>query len=142
MKKLAIISLFFGLVSNGYSQQDAMFTYYMFNHQSVNPAYVGSKQIINATMLNRSQWTGFAGAPLSHTISLNAPLLNESLGKVSLPKTSCSCWFSRSVIISLKANGLALLKTIFSVFCAFKLKKNKKKRIIEKRTILQLFIRS
>tara|TARA_B100000900_G_scaffold406719_1_gene418177 strand:+ start:468 stop:1400 length:933 start_codon:yes stop_codon:yes gene_type:complete len=80
MKKLAIISLFFGLVSNGYSQQDAMFTYYMFNHQSVNPAYVGSKQIINATMLNRSQWTGFAGAPLSHTISLNAPLLNESLG--------------------------------------------------------------
>ena len=48
-----------------------MFTYYMFNHQSVNPAYVGSKDVINATMINRSQWTGFKG--ISGT-----PLINES----------------------------------------------------------------
>ena len=80
MKKVYIISVFLGLFSSGFAQQDAMFTYYMFNHQAVNPAYVGSRQIINATMLNRSQWTGFSGAPWSHTISLNAPLLNESMG--------------------------------------------------------------
>ena len=76
----SIISVFLGLFSSGFAQQDAMFTYYMFNHQAVNPAYVGSRQIINATMLNRSQWTGFEGAPWSHTVSLNAPLLNESMG--------------------------------------------------------------
>ncbi len=80
MKKLITISFLISMLSATYSQQDAMFTYYMFNHQAVNPAYVGSRQIINATMLNRSQWTGFVGAPWSHTISLNAPLLNESMG--------------------------------------------------------------
>ena len=80
MKKIIFISLFISLLTTGKSQQDAMFTFYMFNHQAVNPAYVGSRQIINATMLNRSQWTGFTGAPWSHTISLNAPLINESLG--------------------------------------------------------------
>ena len=80
MKRLITISFLISILSATYSQQDAMFTYYMFNHQAVNPAYVGSRQIINATMLNRSQWTGFVGAPWSHTISLNAPLLNESMG--------------------------------------------------------------
>ena len=80
MKKIIFISLFISFICTGRSQQDAMFTFYMFNHQAVNPAYVGSRQIINATMLNRSQWTGFTGAPWSHTISLNAPLINESLG--------------------------------------------------------------
>ena len=80
IKKICLILMFFGFVLTNFAQQDAMFTYYMFNHQAVNPAYVGSRQIINATMLNRSQWTGFEGAPWSHTVSLNAPLLNESMG--------------------------------------------------------------
>ena len=79
MKRILYIILFFGL-GTGYSQQDAMFMYYMFNNQSVNPAYVGSKQVISGTMLNRSQWTGFVGAPWSHTVSINMPLLNESMG--------------------------------------------------------------
>ena len=79
MKRILYIILFFGL-GTGYSQQDAMFMYYMFNNQSVNPAYVGSKQVISGTMLNRSQWTGFVGAPWSHTVSVNMPLLNESMG--------------------------------------------------------------
>ena len=80
MKRLILISLFFSFLVSNKSQQDAMFTYYMFNHQSVNPAYVGSKDVINATMINRSQWTGFEGAPWSHTICVNTPLVNESLG--------------------------------------------------------------
>ena len=41
---------------------------------------IGSKDVINTTMINRSQWTGFEGAPWSHTICLNTPLINESLG--------------------------------------------------------------
>jgi len=80
IKKILLILMLFSFVLKNFAQQDAMFTYYMFNHQAVNPAYVGSRQIINATMLNRSQWTGFEGAPWSHTVSLNAPLLNESMG--------------------------------------------------------------
>ena len=79
MKRILYI-LFFISIGTTYAQQDAMFTYYMFNHQAVNPAYVGSRQIINGTMLNRSQWTGFVGAPWSHTVSLNMPLLNKTMG--------------------------------------------------------------
>ena len=80
IRKILLILMLLGFVQKNFAQQDAMFTYYKFNHQAVNPAYVGSRQIINATMLNRSQWTGFEGAPWSHTVSLNAPLLNESMG--------------------------------------------------------------
>ena len=80
MKKLIFISLFLSFLLTGKSQQDAMFSFYMFNHQAVNPAYVGSRRIVNATMLNRSQWSGFIGAPWSHTISLNVLLIYVSLG--------------------------------------------------------------
>jgi type IX secretion system PorP/SprF family membrane protein len=62
------------------AQQDPMFTHYMYNTLSVNPAYAGSREALTVTALHRSQWVGFKGAPLTQTITMHAPLNNERVG--------------------------------------------------------------
>lgn len=63
-----------------FAQQDAMFTHYMFNTLSVNPAYAGSRDALTITGLHRSQWVGFDGAPTTQTLTLHSPIYNEHLG--------------------------------------------------------------
>lgn len=64
-----------------FSQQEAMYTHYMFNTQTVNPAYVGSRQAFTVTALHRSQWaTYFPSNPITQTLSLHTPLRNENIG--------------------------------------------------------------
>ena len=63
-----------------YGQQDAMFTHYMFNTQSINPGYAGSRDALTLTGLHRSQWVGFDGAPVTQTLTGHMPLLNDKLG--------------------------------------------------------------
>ena len=58
------------LYLNGlYSQQEASFNLYMFNNQSFNSGYVGSKNYSTFTLLNRSQWAGFDGSPKTGSFS-------------------------------------------------------------------------
>lgn len=61
-------------------QQDPMFTQSFDNMIYVNPAYAGSRGMLNFTDLNRVQWVGFDGNPRSNALSLNSPIFNESLG--------------------------------------------------------------
>ncbi len=61
-------------------QQDAMYSQYMFNTLAINPAYAGSRNVLSATALLRSQWVGMDGAPETQTISFDMPLRNEKLG--------------------------------------------------------------
>ena len=61
-------------------QQDAMYSQYMFNTLAINPAYAGSRDILSATALLRSQWVGMEGAPETQTISFDTPLRNKRLG--------------------------------------------------------------
>lgn len=56
------------------AQQDPMYTQYMFNTLSINPAYAGSRGVLNATGLVRAQWIGIKGAPITQTLSLHSPL--------------------------------------------------------------------
>ena len=51
-------------------QQEVIFSQYMFNHQSLNPGYSGSKEYTNFTILHRSQWLNFDGAPESQAFYL------------------------------------------------------------------------
>ena len=62
------------------AQQDAMFSHYMFNTQSINPGYVGSREVLSVFSVVRSQWLNFDGAPKTQTLSVNSPLLNDELG--------------------------------------------------------------
>jgi len=44
----------------------------MFNHQTVNPGFAGSGDAINASLLNRLQWSGFPGAPVTTVFNVDA----------------------------------------------------------------------
>jgi type IX secretion system PorP/SprF family membrane protein len=63
-----------------FGQQDPHFTQYSDNMLFVNPAYAGSRGLLNVTGIHRQQWTGFDGRPISTTLSLHSPLSYESVG--------------------------------------------------------------
>jgi type IX secretion system PorP/SprF family membrane protein len=75
-----IIILFVLLSTHLIAQQDAMFTHYMYNTLSVNPAYAGTRDALTFTLLNRIQWVGFDGAPITQTFSMHTPVKNENMG--------------------------------------------------------------
>lgn len=81
MRKLVliIVALPF-LISVAYGQQDPQFTMYMFNRAVVNPAYVGSMEATNLTLLGRAQWVGIPGGPKTTTASLNGFVRNWNSG--------------------------------------------------------------
>lgn len=62
------------------AQQDAMFTHYMNNTLSVNPAYAGTRNALTLTGLHRSQWVGFEGAPVTQTITVHSPIIKNKMG--------------------------------------------------------------
>jgi|TARA_R110000737_G_scaffold352515_2_gene398847 type IX secretion system PorP/SprF family membrane protein len=74
-------SLLFGMVCFGtQAQQDPMFTHYMYNTLSVNPAYAGSREALTITALHRSQWVDFSGAPMTQTLTLHTPISVKHIG--------------------------------------------------------------
>ncbi|MEY3238377.1 MAG: hypothetical protein RI883_2478 [Bacteroidota bacterium] len=76
-----ISSLFLTLACFGaQAQQDPMYTHYMYNTLSVNPAYAGSRDALTITALHRSQWVDFKGAPMTQTLTLHSPIANKHIG--------------------------------------------------------------
>jgi type IX secretion system PorP/SprF family membrane protein len=61
-------------------QQDPMYTQYVFNLQTVNPAYVGYWQTMGVTALSRNQWVGLKGHPTTQTFSYQTPLRSQNVG--------------------------------------------------------------
>jgi type IX secretion system PorP/SprF family membrane protein len=82
MKKLFLVIFLFFFVVVANAQQDPQFSQYMFNELYSNPGYAGSNNAICATALNRTQWSGFEGAPNTTSFSVEAPvaLLHGGLG--------------------------------------------------------------
>lgn len=62
------------------AQQDPQFTHYMYNTLSVNPAYAGSRDVLNISALHRQQWVGLDGAPTTQTVAIHTPLRNRKMG--------------------------------------------------------------
>jgi type IX secretion system PorP/SprF family membrane protein len=61
-------------------QQDPMYTQYMFNTQTINPAYAGTWESVGFMVLARQQWVGIKDAPSTQTFSFQMPLKNEKVG--------------------------------------------------------------
>lgn len=76
---LLLGALLLGL-QNVSGQQEPQYTQYMFNMMSVNPAYAGTRESLNALVLSRMQWVGLEGAPRSNTIALHTPFRNRKMG--------------------------------------------------------------
>jgi type IX secretion system PorP/SprF family membrane protein len=56
-----------------HAQQDAQYTQYMYNTNTINPAYAGSRRVLSITALHRSQWLGLDGAPTTQTLNISFP---------------------------------------------------------------------
>ncbi|MES2800801.1 MAG: type IX secretion system membrane protein PorP/SprF [Bacteroidota bacterium] len=80
MKNFLSIAIFSLCAFQSIAQQESMYTHYPFNTQMVNPAYAGNRGVFSATLVHRSQWVGFDGAPMSQSLVLSTPLLNDVLG--------------------------------------------------------------
>jgi type IX secretion system PorP/SprF family membrane protein len=62
------------------AQQDPMYTQYMFNTQTINPAYAGTWESVGFMALSRMQWVGIEGFPSTQTFSFQMPLKNKKVG--------------------------------------------------------------
>ena len=63
-----------------FGQQEVTFAQYMFNHQSLNPAYSGSKDYTRFALLHRTQWLNFTGAPESQAFTFNHKMTSRNFG--------------------------------------------------------------
>lgn len=87
MKKIIIILSVLSalmLTNSLYSQQDPLFSQYMFNTLSVNPAYAGSAGCISTSLISRHQWLGLEGAPQTQSFVIHAPLKQQIGAGVSI----------------------------------------------------------
>jgi len=62
------------------AQQATLYSQYMFNPFTINPAYAGSRKSFSAVMLYRNQWLGMDGAPKSASLSVHTPLEGKKVG--------------------------------------------------------------
>ncbi len=76
IKGLGILAIVVAALTSN-AQQDPMYTQYMFNTQTINPAYAGTWESLGFMALGRHQWTGWDGAPRTYTFTMQAPLKNE-----------------------------------------------------------------
>jgi type IX secretion system PorP/SprF family membrane protein len=79
-KGIGILLMLLFNIWNASAQQDPMFTQYMHNPVSINPAYAGSRGTLNFVAMNRQQWVGLDGAPKTLTFSVNSPFMGYNVG--------------------------------------------------------------
>lgn len=61
-------------------QQESMYTNFLFNKLSINPAYAGSHGALSLTGLSRLQWVGVEGAPATYSIIGHTPIISKNIG--------------------------------------------------------------
>jgi type IX secretion system PorP/SprF family membrane protein len=70
----------FGFTQQSQAQQDPVYTQYMTNLLSVQPAYAGISGVTMVSALSRAQWIGWKGAPNTNTFTLNLPVNDWRVG--------------------------------------------------------------
>lgn len=72
--------LILGCSLHGYSQQDPVYTQYMNNLLTIQPAYAGISGSVNVTGISRAQWVGFDGAPNTNSLTISGALKRFNVG--------------------------------------------------------------
>jgi len=65
------VAAFLSLAHVSRAQDQAVFNNYIANQGVLNPAYNGSRDVISALGIFRSQWTGFEGAPFTGALNVH-----------------------------------------------------------------------
>jgi len=100
MKKLSFIVLLL-IVTQNYltAQNDILFSHYMFNELTFNPAVAGSSPTLDVSLLARQQWIGFDEAPSSQVLNANAFL--KDIGGVGMTIINDKLGFENSLNLKL-----------------------------------------
>jgi len=82
MRALRTIWMALALAMGGalHAQQDVMISQYLFNGLLINPGYAGSHPYTSSSLLHRSQWNQFDGAPTTSVLAIDGALRNNSMG--------------------------------------------------------------
>lgn len=81
MKKIYIIaSIFLLSIAKLNAQTESMYSQYMFNMLSVNPAYAGNREATNLNFFQRRQWAGMEGAPQTTSVSIDGSYSANKIG--------------------------------------------------------------
>ncbi len=75
-----VVLFLIGMTSSVNAQQEPQFLQNLDNMLYYNPAYAGSRGMLNMSALHRQQWMGFKGAPMTTTFQMHTPLKYESAG--------------------------------------------------------------
>ena len=75
-----ILAIFLGATFTGYAQQDPVYTQYMNNLLTIQPAYAGISGSLNFTGISRAQWIGFEGAPNTNSLTISSPVNKYNIG--------------------------------------------------------------
>lgn len=68
------------LPREGKGQQDPVYSQYMNNMLTIQPAYAGLTGYTNVTGLSRVQWIGFDGSPVTNTLTIQGPFNRYNIG--------------------------------------------------------------
>ena len=74
IKAFLILVLLIICIFAAKAQQDPQFSQNRLNQLTVNPGFAGSTGLINFSLLNRYQWVGFPGAPVTIVFNADASL--------------------------------------------------------------------
>ncbi|MFH2096160.1 MAG: type IX secretion system membrane protein PorP/SprF [Bacteroidota bacterium] len=77
MKTKIITIAAFLITITAFGQQNAQYNHYIFNQLVINPAYAGTKGMINVNGIYSSQWSGLDGAPTTQTLSIEGPAIGN-----------------------------------------------------------------
>lgn len=125
---LLLLCIFWALES-AHAQREPLYTQYMYNIGSFNPAYVGSVETPDISLLYRAQWIDIPGAPRTIRFGANLPIgerhgigfnaVNDQLGPTSQTFVDLSYSFqvnlSEATFLSFGLDaGATFLNTDFS----------------------------
>ena len=80
MRSILTISLLLLTWINLYGQSEATYSQYMFNGLAINPAYAGSHESLDLTVLSRFQSMGIEGAPVTQTFTGHTAIVDRRIG--------------------------------------------------------------
>jgi type IX secretion system PorP/SprF family membrane protein len=80
MIRIAALILFLQIAGSSWAQQDAQLSLYLRNPSELNPAHTGLNGTLRATVISRTQWTGWEGAPRTQWFSVHAPGYRNRVG--------------------------------------------------------------
>ncbi len=81
MRKLTLLSALLALLSGALkAQQLPIYSQYMLNDFSMNPAIAGTQDYFNVKSDNRFQWIGITDAPRTYVLTFDGPIQSEHMG--------------------------------------------------------------